>query len=188
MSEHAQWVNSVTLCITFSMITEIRNSEQNECTKDKLWQINEQNRLQKYQRETPSYCDKVKYKCERSCIMRAVLKVMPPILLCWHTTLEADVGGMAAEVEPSHQYPITFCCRVKDDSRGAVWQNGIGHGSVYEAKVWHWIPPRGKHGTHRHSLMLAERFWRPNSGCEHSEAAGGAFQQRWQWAICAGAD
>ena len=40
--------------------------------------------------------------------MRAVLKVMPPILLCWHTTLEADVGGMAAEVEPSHQYPITF--------------------------------------------------------------------------------
>jgi len=52
--------------------------------------------------------------------MRAVLKVMPPILLCWHTTLEADVGGMAAEVEPSHQYPITLCCRVTDDSRGAV--------------------------------------------------------------------
>lgn len=22
-----------------------------------------------------------------------------------------------------------------------------------------------------------ELFWRPNSGCEHSEAAGGAFEQ-----------
>ena len=35
---------------------------------------------------------------------RAALKVIPPILLCWPTTSEADVGGMAIEVEPSHQY------------------------------------------------------------------------------------
>jgi len=28
-----------------------------------------------------------------------------------------------------------------------------------------------------HSSMLAEHFWRPNSGCEHSEAVGGVFQQ-----------
>ncbi len=27
-----------------------------------------------------------------------------------------------------------------------------------------------------HPLTLAERLWRPNSGCEHSEAVGGAFQ------------
>jgi len=27
------------------------------------------------------------------------------------------------------------------------------------------------------SSMLAERLWRANSGCEHSDAAGGAFQQ-----------
>src|SRR5258705_6482325 len=33
---------------------------------------------------------------------------MPPILLCWSTTSEADVGGMAVEVEPSLQYPISF--------------------------------------------------------------------------------
>jgi len=26
--------------------------------------------------------------------------------------------------------------------------------------------------------MLAEYFWRPDSGCEHSEVAGGVFQQR----------
>ena len=33
--------------------------------------------------------------------MRAALKVMPPILLCWSTTEEADVGCMAVEAEPS---------------------------------------------------------------------------------------
>jgi len=33
--------------------------------------------------------------------MMAALKVMPPILLCWPTTSELDVGGMAVETEPS---------------------------------------------------------------------------------------
>jgi len=45
---------------------------------------------------------------------------MPPILLCWLTTSEVDVGGMAVKIEPSHQYPITFCFCVTDGSRGAV--------------------------------------------------------------------
>jgi len=31
---------------------------------------------------------------------------MPPILLCWPTMSEADVGDMAAEVEPSRQYSV----------------------------------------------------------------------------------
>jgi len=31
----------------------------------------------------------------------------------------ADVGGTAVETEPSHQYPVTFCCRATDGSRGA---------------------------------------------------------------------
>jgi len=31
---------------------------------------------------------------------------------------EEDAGGMAIEVEPSHQY--SFCCRVTDGSRRAV--------------------------------------------------------------------
>jgi len=35
------------------------------------------------------------------------------------TTSEVDVGGMAVEVELSHQYPITCCCRVAVGSRGA---------------------------------------------------------------------
>jgi len=52
--------------------------------------------------------------------MRTALKVMPPTLLCWPTMSEADGGGMAVGVEPSQQYPITFCCCVTDGSRGAV--------------------------------------------------------------------
>ena len=53
------------------------------------------------------------------------LKVMPPILLCWPMTSEEDVGDVAVEAEPSHQYSIAFCCCVTDDSRGTVGQNGV---------------------------------------------------------------
>ena len=39
--------------------------------------------------------------------MRATSKVMPPILLCWPTMSEANVGGMAAEAEtPSTTIPL----------------------------------------------------------------------------------
>ena len=50
---------------------------------------------------------------------RAALKVVPPMLLCWPTTSEVDVGGVAVKVEPSNQYSIAFCCHVTDGSRGA---------------------------------------------------------------------
>ena len=53
------------------------------------------------------------------------LKVMPSILFCWPTMSDVDVGGMAVEAEPSHQYSVTFCCHVTDGSGGAVRQNGI---------------------------------------------------------------
>jgi len=49
---------------------------------------------------------------------RVALKLMHPILLCWPMMSEADIGGMAVEVEPSHQYSVKFCCRVTNDSRG----------------------------------------------------------------------
>ena len=52
--------------------------------------------------------------------MRAAPKVTPSILLCWPTVSEVDVGGMAVDAEPSHQYSITFCCHVADGSRGAI--------------------------------------------------------------------
>ena len=47
-------------------------------------------------------------------------KVMPPVLLCWLTTSEEDVGGMAVDAEPSQQYSILFCCQVTDGRRGAM--------------------------------------------------------------------
>ena len=50
--------------------------------------------------------------------MRAVPKVMPPTLLYWPTTSEADIGCMTVEDEVSHQYSVTFCCHATDISRG----------------------------------------------------------------------
>jgi len=51
---------------------------------------------------------------------RAAPKVMPSVLSCWPTMSEEDVGGMAVEAEPSHQYPITSCYHAIDGSRRAV--------------------------------------------------------------------
>lgn len=34
--------------------------------------------------------------------MRADLKVRPPVLLCLPTMSEADIGGIAVEVEPDY--------------------------------------------------------------------------------------
>jgi len=84
-------------------------------------------------------------------------KVMPFILFCWITASRACVGGMAVKLEPSHQYPIPCCC-VTDGSRGAVWQNGIRHGSVNEVKGWHWILHVEKIAPtdiHRHLLEVS---------------------------------
>lgn len=38
--------------------------------------------------------------------MKAVLKIMPPTLICWPTAKEADAGEVAVEIETSHQYEI----------------------------------------------------------------------------------
>ena len=66
-------------------------------------------------------------------LMRDALNVMTPVLWCWPMIPEVNVGSMAVEAETSHQY-ITLCSRVTDGSRGAVWQNGKWHASVYETK------------------------------------------------------
>lgn len=36
--------------------------------------------------------------------MRAVVKVMPPVSLCWPTMSEVNVGHVVVEVKPSCQY------------------------------------------------------------------------------------
>ena len=51
---------------------------------------------------------------------RTAPEVMPPILLCWLTTSEVDIGDVAVEAEPSQQYSVSFCCHGTDGSRGAV--------------------------------------------------------------------
>ena len=102
---------------------------------------------------------------------------MPPPLQWCLTTSEMDVGGMAVEVESCHQCTVPFCCCVTGGSRGAVWQNGVRHGSVDEAEGWYWIPACGKMCTHCHSLTLSEHLWWPTNGCEHNEVVGGTFQQ-----------
>jgi len=43
-----------------------------------------------------------KYYGKLSIFHRFFEYVMSPILLCWPTTSEADGGGTAVEVEPSH--------------------------------------------------------------------------------------
>ena len=96
-------------------------------------------------------------------------------LLCWLTMSEVDVDGMAVEVEPSWRYTVTLFCHAIDGSRGAIWWNCVWNASVYEAKVWHGIPPSGKN-CNWHSLMLAEGLWGPHSGYEHSDMVSSVFQ------------
>jgi hypothetical protein len=52
-----------------------------------------------------------------ACNTRVTPNLMPPNLLCWPTTSEADVGDMTVQVESSRQYSVKFCCL---DNRGAV--------------------------------------------------------------------
>ena len=117
-------------------------------------------------------------------------KVMPPILWCWPITSEANICGMAVEVEPSCQYSVTFYWHVMDDRRGATWQKWHLTWECKWSKGWNWISTCRKNCTYWDSSTLAECLWRSNSGFGHSKAEGGAFQwwQQWQWITSAGTD
>ena len=77
---------------------------------------------------------------------RPALNLMPLILSCWPTTPEADVGSVAAEFEPFHQYPNTFYCHVTDGSKGQLtkwhltwkyrWSKDVSLNSSMKKK-WH---------------------------------------------------
>ena len=70
--------------------------------------------------------------------MRAVPKVMLPILLHWSMTSEVDVGGMAVEVEQSYLYSITFCYCVIDMCGHR--EAGMVHATVTTAETHHPSP------------------------------------------------
>ena len=61
----------------------------------------------------PVYFNRTGFNLEN----RVALKVMPSILLCIRA-YEANVGGTAAEVEPSHWYSVTCCCPVQMAAEG----------------------------------------------------------------------
>ena len=86
--------------------------------------------------------------------MRAAPKVMLPILLSQPTTSEVDVGGMAAEVEPSLQYPITFCCM---QQMGAEGQSDKMVSDMEKQMKQRCVTAMRKNGTCSHSLIFDER-------------------------------
>jgi len=51
--------------------------------------------------------------------MRAAQKAMAPVLLCWPMS-GVNVGGVAVEAEPFHQYSLTFCFQGTEGSRGSL--------------------------------------------------------------------
>lgn len=64
--------------------------------------------------------EKVYFEMYYHIYMRAVLKVMPSVLLCLSQCQETDFGGVAADVESSNQNSATFCGYVTNGSRGAI--------------------------------------------------------------------
>ena len=123
--------------------------------------------------------------------MKATPKVMPPVLLYWPTVSEADVwwyGSRSWTFPPVFCYILFLCHR--QQLRGSLTQHCVTWKCVWSKCVSLNSSIQKKNGTHWHSLMLVEHWWRPNSGWEHSEAVRGALQQWWQWQqfTSAGAD
>ena len=111
--------------------------------------------------------------------VRAALKWMPPILFCWAAISEGDVGGMAGEAAPSHQYSGAFCCHVTHSSRGAVWQNAFSGSMTKQRRVIEFLHVR-KNGAHWHSLMETRQWmWAQGGSGWCIPAVVTAGQLRW---------
>ena len=81
--------------------------------------------------------------------MKATAKMMFPVLLRWPTMSETDVGGMAVEVEPSHQYSITYCCgcQVAADRQSDKMASNVEVCMKQRCGIEFLIPPWSKNGT-----------------------------------------
>ena len=81
------------------------------------------------------------------------------MLLCWSMMSEADVGSMAVQVEPSHQYSITFCCCVTDGSRGVVQQNGVWNAQRAASLCSHTLFSLNNHSAGIYECQWVPLFW-----------------------------
>jgi len=116
----------------------------------------------------------------------AAAEVTPPVLFCWPTVWEEDVGAAAAEIEPSHQHHSILLPWDRRQQRGTLsdwslpwkcrWSKGVGLNSSMSQK-WHSLP----------FSNTWEHLRKPNSGCEHSEVGSGAFQEWQRWVTSIGA-
>ena len=100
---------------------------------------------------------------------------------------EANVGSMAAEVEPSCQYPVPLCWRAKDGSRVAFSKMASDMESCIKQRcVTEFLHAEKMAPTdiHRHWLNIYG-----DQTVDVSTAVGGKFQQwqQCQWATTAGA-
>jgi len=109
--------------------------------------------------------------------MRAALKVMPPVLWCWPTASEADAGGMAVEVEPSHKHHYILLLYDSWQQRGSptkwhlTWKHIWSKGVELPSSTWKKL----------HTLTFTDTCWMFMDGYWHNEAVGAAFQQWWPW-------
>jgi len=84
---------------------------------------------------------------------------MPPLLLYWPKTSEADIGKLNISANILLYFVV-------------MWQmtaEGHSYKMVSDIKVCHLVPSWIKNVMHWHSLLLAECLSRPKSGCKHSE-------------------
>ena len=93
--------------------------------------------------------------------MRAALKVMPPLLLCWPTVSEMDVGGGTRgwTFPPVFHYMLLPCDRWQQS--GGL-KNGVWYKRVYEdPEVCHWIFPCEKNCSDVRSFGIGNgrSFW-----------------------------
>jgi hypothetical protein len=102
---------------------------------------------------------------------------MPPILLCWPTTLEAVTGSTSVEVEPSRQ---TFVSFVPVRPIAAEEQSGIMASDMKVRRkqkcVIEFLNLEKIESVDNLQRLLSLSL-KLNSGCKQSEAVGSASQQ-----------
>ena len=90
-------------------------------------------------------------------------------------TSEVDVSVTAGEVDHPTNIPLCFVAmwlmvaEGQSDRRAPDMEVRMKQRSDIE------FLSVEKNGIYWHSLMRAESLWRPNSGCEYSEAVSGAL-------------